>query len=130
MCVHQISCLPTVDISKDNTFRGSSLEKNLDLVLIKATIKLSYFRPLPSIHLRSVLKAKLWRMGKSLAHQNSRQRKQVIERWQKALSFKPTEICSSLISEKNWLAGELETLKEQNEALLSTLLLQGSSRHK
>ena len=115
---------PTVDISEDNTFRGSSLEKKLNLVLIKATMKSSHFRPLPSIRLRSVLKAKLWRMGKSLARQNSRQRKQVIERWQKSswdISFKPTEIRSSLIAEKNRLADELETLKEQNEALQSNV---------
>ena len=37
------------------------------------------------------------------------------------LSFKPTKIRSSLIAEKNRLAGELETLKEQNEALQSTV---------
>ena len=93
-------------------------------MLIKATMKSSHFRPLPNARLRSVLKAKLWRMGKSLARQNSRQRKQVIERWQKSswdLSFKPLEIRSSLIAEKNQLASELETLKEQNEVLQGTV---------
>ena len=30
---------PTVDISDDSTFQGSSLERKLDLVLVKATMK-------------------------------------------------------------------------------------------
>ena len=75
------------------------LERKLDLVLVKATMKLSHFQPLPNNRLRSVLKAKLWRMGKAIARQNSRQRKVVIKRWQKStwdLSFKPTEIHSQV----------------------------------
>ena len=121
---------PTVDISEDNSFHGSSLEKKLDLVLTKATMKSSHFQPLPNGRLRSVLKAKLWRMGKSLARQNSRQRKQVIERWQKSswdLSFKPTEIRSSLIAE-NRLTSELGTLKEQNEVLQNTVTMLKSTK--
>ena len=60
----------TVDISDDSTFQGSSLERKLDLVLVKATMK-SHFQPLPNNRLWSVLKAKLWRMGKALARQLS-----------------------------------------------------------
>ena len=112
----------TVD-SDDSTFQGS-LEKKLDLVLVKATIKSSHFQPLPNNRLRSALKAKLWCMDKALARQNSRQRKVVIERWQKSTwdhSFKPTEIPSSLITEKNHLTSEVETLKERYKVLEDTV---------
>ena len=37
------------------------------------------------------------------------------------LSFKPTEICSSLITEKNRLTSEVETLKERNKVLEDTV---------
>lgn len=63
-------------------------------------------------------------MGKALARQNSRQRKLTIEWWQKSswdVSFKPVEIRSSLITEKNRLTSELDTLKEQSKVLQDTV---------
>lgn len=55
-------------------------------------------------------------MGRALSHQNSRQRKILLERWHKNnwdITFKPAEIRSSLIAEKAQLSSELQTVKEQ-----------------
>ena len=83
-------------------------------------IKRSHFQAYPSKRLRSLLKVKLWRMGRALSHQNSRQRKILLERWHKNnwdITFKPAEIRSSLIAEKAQLSSELQTVKEQNKTL-------------
>ena len=88
--------------------------------MMKATKKSSHFQAFPTTRLRSLLIAKLWRMGRALSRQNSRQRKILIERWRKNcwdIAFKPTEIRSSLIAEKAQLTRELQTIKEQNKTL-------------
>lgn len=59
-------------------------------------------------------------MGRALSRQNSRQRKILLERWRKNnwdITFKLTEIRSSLLAEKAQLSRELQTVKEQNKTL-------------
>ena len=82
----------------------------IDRVLTKAITAHSHLKPVVSKCLRSVMKAKLYRMGKSL-HKNSRQRKIIIDRWrdmQWSITLTFSEVCSILIQEKENLRQELE----------------------
>ena len=90
------------EISEEKLLSNSSLDRKLDLVMRKATMK-SPFQPQSNGRFRSLLKAEFWRMGRALSRQNSRQRKILTERWLKNswdINFKPTEIRSSLIAEE------------------------------
>ena len=59
----------------------SENESRIDRVLTKAVSEHSHLRPVISKCLRSVMKAKLCRMGKALLNKNSRQRKVIIDHW-------------------------------------------------
>ena len=109
---------PTLDgefeFSEDKLLSTSSLDRKLDLVMRKATMK-SPFQPQSNGRLHSLLKAEFWRMGRALSRQNSRQRKILIERWLKSsqdINFKLTEIRSTLIAEDAQLACELEIIRK------------------
>jgi hypothetical protein len=64
------------------------------------------------VRLRSVLRSKLNRMGSALSRMNSKQRKQLFERWEKSdweLTIKASEITrSSVVDENAHLALQLE----------------------
>ena len=75
----------------------------VDQVLMKVISEQMPFKPVISEHLRSLMKAKLWRMGKALHNKNSKQRQIILQRWRGmewALSLKPLEIRAALLQEK------------------------------
>ena len=89
------------EYAKDVLYTSENGAK-IDRVLTKAITAHSHLKPVISKRLRSVMKAKLYRMGKSL-HKNSRQRKIIIDRWrdmQWSLTLTSSEVCSFLIQEK------------------------------
>ena len=59
----------------------SENEAKIDRVLTKAITTHSHLKPVISKRLHSVMKAKLYRVGKSLHNKNSKQRKIIIDRW-------------------------------------------------
>ena len=67
--------------------------------------------------MRSVMKAKLYRMGKSLHNKNSRQRKIIVDRWREmqwCITVTPVEVRSSLVKEKENLQRELDNEWKKN----------------
>ena len=75
----------------------------------------------PSHRLRSVMRSKLNRMGSALSRMNSKQRKQLLERWEKSdwvLTLKISEIHvtrSSVIDENARLGLQLESVKKERD---------------
>ena len=73
----------------------------------------------PSPRLRSVMRSKLNRMGSALSRMNSKQRKQLLERWEKSdwvLTLKVSEITrSSVVDENARLALQLESVKKERD---------------
>ena len=72
---------------------------------------------IPSPRLRSLMWSKLNRMGSVSSRMNSKQRKQLFERWEKSdweLTIKASEIiCSSVVDENAHLALQLESVKRE-----------------
>ena len=98
----------------------SENEAKIDRVLTKAITTHSHLKPVISKRLRSVMKAKLYRMGKSLHNKNSRQRKIIIDRWREmqwCITLTLAEVRSSLVKEKENLQRELESERKINTKL-------------
>ena len=109
-----------MDLSEENEFNdyplsSSPLARKLDLIIMQVVINAapSHFQFHPTDRLRSLFKAKLWRMGRALSHQNSRQRQLLIGRWNKSnwVVDIPAETHSVELSH------EVETLKEVTKTL-------------
>ena len=98
----------------------SENEAKIDRVLTKAVSAHSHLKPVISKRLRSVMKAKLCRMGKSLHNKNSRQRRIIIDRWREmqwCITLTPAEVRSSLVKEKENLQRELENERKKTVKL-------------
>ena len=95
----------------------SENEAKIDRVLTKAVSAHSHLKMVISKRLRSVMKAKLCCMGKSLHNKNSRQRRIIIDRWREmqwCITLTPAEVRSSLVKEKENLQRELENERKKN----------------
>ena len=95
-------------------------EAKIDRVLTKAVSAHSHFKPLISKRLRSVMKAKLYRMGKSLHKKNSRQWKIIVDCWREmqwCITVTPAEVQPSLVKEKENLQRELDNERKKNAKL-------------
>ena len=113
---------------------GAQYQVKLDRILTKVISSFSHFQPVISERLRSVLRVKLWRMGRQIYPLNSRRRKVLIDKWKEStwnLILKSTEVRSALLEKQAKLqhdltqecrrSSELEKkvllLEEKNEAL-------------
>ena len=70
--------------------------------------------------LRSLVKAKLWRMGQALSRCNSQQKERTLKRWKESewvVSLKPLEVKSALCKEKTKLSEEVARLQAEKEEL-------------
>ena len=104
----------------------SENEANINHVLTKAITTHSHLKPVISKRLRSVMKAKLYRMGKSLHNKNSRQWKIIIDRWREmqwCITLTLAGVHSSLVKEKENLQRELESERKKNTTCRRTALL-------
>ena len=121
--------VPINDLSTDeeaipeymsNVLYTSENEAKIDRVLTKAITTHSPLKPVISKRLRSIMKAKLYRMGKSLHNKNSRLRKIIIDRWREmqwCITLTLPEVRSSLVKEKENLQKELESEQKRNTKL-------------
>ena len=76
------------------------------------------FKPVISERLHSLMKAKLWRMGKALHNKNSK--RQILQRWQGMeweLPLKPLEVCAALLQEKGNLQFQLDSERKTSAKL-------------
>ena len=84
----------------------------VDRVLMKVISEQTPFKPMISERLCSLMKAKLWLMGKALHNKNSKQRQIILQRWRGmewALSLKPLEVRLALLQEKENLQFQLDS---------------------
>ena len=115
--------VPIVDLSSDEhalpeyshdiMYTGATQLK-IDRALTKVVSELSPLKPIITDRLRSLMKAKLWRMGKALNKKSSKQRKTLLQRWQGTeweITLKPLEARAAMVQEKENLQARLE--KEQ-----------------
>lgn len=126
---------------------GAQYQVKLDQILTKVISSFSHFQPVISERLRSVLRVKLWRMGRQIYPLNSRRRKVLIDKWKEStwnLILKSTEVRSALLEKQaklqhDWTqecrrSSDLEKkvllLEEKNEALQekSSASLQSSGK--
>ena len=80
-------------------------------VLTKAISVASHFHPIINNRLLSLVRSKLWRMGKALSRKNAVQRQQIFDHWQKndwTIELKASEVRSSVIEENTQLQRKLE----------------------
>ena len=94
----------------------------LDRILTKVISSYSHFQPVISERLRSVLRAKLWRMGKQIHPLNSKRRNAVFDKWKKItwnLVLKATEVRSALINNQVKLQQDLTKERELRTELES-----------
>ena len=114
----------------DVLYYTSENEAKIDRVLTKAITTHSHLKPVISKRLRSVMKAKLYRMGKLLHNKNSRQRKIIIDRWREmqwCITLTLAEVRSSLVKEKENLQRELESERKKNTKLAEELRCRNDS---
>ena len=70
--------------------------------------------------LRSLVKAKLWRMGQALSRCNSQQKQRLLNKWKESewvVSLKPLEVKSSLCKERARLSEEVAHLQMEKKKL-------------
>ena len=97
------------EYSHDVVYSGETQVK-VDRVLMKVISEQTPFKPVISERLRSLMKAKLWRMGKAL-HNKNLKRQIILQRWRGmewALSLKPLEVRAALLQEKENLQFQLD----------------------
>ena len=108
---------PTVNLLSDDNGGASTSEHlapyqaKLDRVLEEIISSSSQFEPVSSERLRSVLRAKLWRMGQKLYKLNSRKKQELLTQWKKCtweLVLRPTEVRSSQLTAQSQLEKRLE----------------------
>ena len=107
------------EYSHDIMYTGATQLK-IDRALTKVVSELSPLKPIITDRLRSLMKAKLWKMGKALNKKCSKQRKTLLQRWQGTeweITLKPLEACAAMVQEKENLQAQLE-----NEQKASTKL--------
>ena len=96
--------------SSDEVYNGETQVK-VDRVLMKVVCEKTPFKLIITERLRSLMKAKLWRMGKALHNKSSKQRQTILQRWQEmewTLSLRPMEVRAALLQEKENLQSQLE----------------------
>ena len=112
---------PTIDLSTGSndtdtnpgcqtSGSGAPYQVKLDRVLSRAISAHSHFQPVISERLRSVLRAKLWRMGRQIYPLNSKRREALLDKWKKItwnLALKPAEVRSALIDNQAKLQQDL-----------------------
>ena len=107
---------PTIDLSNDTnpgcrtSCSGAPYQVKLDRILTRAISAHSHFQPVISERLRSVLRAKLWRMGKQINPFNSKRRGDLLDKWKKSnwnIALKPAEVRSALIENQTKLQQDL-----------------------
>lgn len=109
---------PTIDLSNDSdtnagcrtSCSGAPYQVKLDRILTRAISAHSHFQPVISERLRSVLRAKLWRMGKQIHPLNSKRRGDLLDKWKKItwnIALKPAEVRSALIENQTKLQQDL-----------------------
>lgn len=89
-------------------------------VLTKAIYVASHFRPVINDRLLSLVRSKLWQMGKALSRKNTLQRQQIFNHWQKndwTIELKASEVWSSVIEENAQLQRKLEKSKLEADKL-------------
>ena len=103
----------------------SENESRIDRVLTKSVSEHSHLRPVISKCLRSVMKAKLCRMGKALLKKNSTQRKIITDRWrqmERTITLTPLDVRSSLLKEKENLQRQLENERKTSAKLAKEVI--------
>ena len=103
------------EYSHDVVYSGETQVK-IDRVLMKVISEQTPFKPMISERLRSLMKAKLWRMGKALHNKNSK-RQIILQQWRGMeweLSLKPLE---ALLQEKENLQFQLDSERKTSAKL-------------
>ena len=92
----------------------------VDRVLMKVISEQTPFKPIITERLRSLMKAKLWRMGKALYNKSSKQRQTILQRWQGmewTVSLRPLEVRAALLQEKENLQFQLDNERKTSAKL-------------
>ena len=90
------------EYSHDIMYTGA-MQLKIDRALTKVISELSPLKPIITDRLRSLMKAKLWRMGKALNKKSSKQRKTLLQRWQGTeweITLKPLEARAAMVQGK------------------------------
>ena len=99
---------------------SDSSTSRLDTVFTKSVAEHSHLQVDMNERLRSLVKAKLWRMGQALSRCNSQQKQRLLNKWKESewvVSLKPLEIKSSLCKEKARLSEEVARLQTEKKKL-------------
>ena len=99
---------------------SDSSTSRLDTVFTKLVAEHSHLQVDMNERLRSLVKAKLWRMGQALSRCNSQQKQRLLNKWKESewvVSLKPLEIKSSLCKERARLSEEVACLQTEKKKL-------------
>ena len=92
----------------------------LDTVFEKSVAEHSHLQVEMNDRLRSLVKAKLWRMGRALSRCNPQQKERKLKGWRESewvVSLKPLEVKSALVKENTLLSEKVTRLQAEKEKL-------------